>query len=154
MTPSKGGYDEASFWRFDQCCGTPKLVVEVPVQRLFSMFPDGWPGRGLLLLRLVSGILLINHGVTELLGGPQWPVIIRLFLETAAGMLFLVGLWTPMTGVLVVIVELWSILSRTGDLRNCVALATFGAALAMLGPGVRSIDARLFGRKRIDIRER
>jgi hypothetical protein len=31
-----------------------------PVQRLFSMFPNSWPGAGLLLLRLVSGGLLIN----------------------------------------------------------------------------------------------
>jgi putative oxidoreductase len=129
------------------------LVVEVSVQRLFSMFPNGWPGRGLLLLRIVSGILLINDGITELLGGPQWLGIMRPFLETAAGLLFLLGLWTPVTGVLVVVVEFWPMLSRTGDLRNCVVLATFGAALAMLGPGVRSIDAHLFGRKRIDIRE-
>lgn len=153
MTPSKEGYAEASFWRFDQPCGTLNLVVEVSVQRLYSMFPNGWPGRGLLLLRLISGILLINDGITELMGGPQWLSIIRASLETAAGLLFLLGLWTPMTGVLVAVFELWSILSRTGDLRNCVALAAFGAALAMLGPGVRSIDARLFGRKRIDIRE-
>jgi putative oxidoreductase len=117
------------------------------------MFPNGWPGRGLLLLRLVSGILLINDGVSGLLEGPSWPGIIRLFLEIATGILLLVGLWTPMAGVLVIVVELWSMLSRTGDLRNCIVLATFGAALAVLGPGVRSIDARLFGRKRIDIRE-
>ncbi len=123
------------------------------MQRLFSMFPNGWPGRGLLLLRLVSGILLINDGVSGLLEGPSWPGIIRLFLEIATGILLLVGLWTPMAGVLVIVVELWSMLSRTGDLRNCIVLATFGAALAVLGPGVRSIDARLFGRKRIDIRE-
>jgi len=153
VTPSKGGYGKALFGRFEWRWRTPKLVVEVSVQRLFSMFPNGWPGRGLLLLRLVSGILLINDGVTELMRGPQWPGVIPPLLETAAGILFIVGLWTPMAGVLVVIVESWSIFSRTGDLRNCVALATFGAALAMLGPGVRSIDARLFGRKRIDIRE-
>ena len=153
MTPSKGGYGKALFGRFEWRWRTPKLVVEVSVQRLFSMFPNGWPGRGLLLLRLVSGILLINDGVTELMRGPQWPGVIPQFLETAAGILLIVGLWTPMAGVLVAIVESWSIFSRTGDLRNCVALATFGAALSMLGPGVRSIDARLFGRKRIDIRE-
>jgi putative oxidoreductase len=124
------------------------------VQRLFSMFPDGWPGRGLLLLRLVAGIFLISDGVTELMGVPQLSGIVRPFLETAAGMLFVAGLWTPMTGALVVIVELWSIASRTGEFRNCVVLATFGVALAMLSPGVRSIDARLFGRKRIVVRER
>jgi len=32
-------------------------------------------------------------------------------------------------------------------------LAALGAALAMVGPGAWSIDARLFGRKRIDIRK-
>ena len=121
------------------------------MQRLFPMFPNGWPGRGLLLLRLVAAIFLINDGVIELLGASQWPGIVRPVLETAAGMLFVAGLWTPMTGVLVVIVELWSIVSRTGEVRNCIVLATLGAALAMLGPGVQSIDARLFGRKRIDI---
>jgi len=123
------------------------------VQRLFPMFPDGWPGRGLLLLRLVAGIFLINDGVTELMAIPQWPGIVRPLLESAGGMLFVAGLWTPITGTLVVIVELWSVASRSGELRNSVVLATFGAALAMLGPGVRSIDARLFGRKRIDVRE-
>jgi putative oxidoreductase len=124
------------------------------VQRLFSMFPDGWPGRGLLLLRLVAGILLINDGVTELLGGSQWPTMVRTLSETAAGMLFVAGLWTPIAGALAVIVELWSMASRTGEIRNSVALATFGAVLAILGPGVWSVDARLFGRKRIDVRER
>src|SRR5215472_16786301 len=132
--------------------GTPKLVVEVTVQRLFSIFPDGWPVRGLLLLRLVAGIILISDGVTELLGPPRWPAIARPLLETSAGMLFDAGLWTPMTGALVVVVELWCIASRAGEVRNCVALAAFGAALAMLGPGVRSLDARLFERKRINLR--
>jgi putative oxidoreductase len=127
------------------------LVVEAWVQRLFSIFPDGWPGRGLLLLRLVAGTFLISDGVTELLSSPLWPGIVRPLLETAAGMLLVAGLWTPMTGALVVIVEVWSIASRTGEVRNCVALATFGAALAMLGPGILSIDARRFGRKRIDV---
>src|SRR5215472_2934233 len=92
--------------------GTPKLVVEVTVQRLFSIFPDGWPGRGLLLLRSVAGIFLISDGVTEMLGPSQWPGIVRPLLEIAAGTLFVAGLWTPMTGALVVIAELWCIASR------------------------------------------
>jgi putative oxidoreductase len=124
------------------------------VQRLFSMFPNGWPGRGLLLLRLVAGAFLISDGVAELLRAPQLPGIVRPLLETAAGVLFVAGLWTPLAGALVVVVELWAIAARTGEVRNSVVMATFGAALAMLGPGIRSVDARLFGRKRIDVRER
>ena len=118
------------------------------------MFPSGWPGRGLLLLRLVVGIFLINDGITELLGAAQWTGMVRPFVEVTAGILSLAGLWTPLAGTLVVIVELWSIASRAGVMRNCVLLAVLGAALAMLGPGVWSIDARLFGRRRIDVRER
>ena len=151
MTPSNWGYGEASIWRFEQRTSTPKLVVEVSVQRLFSIFPDGWPGRGLLLLRLVAGIFLINDGVAKLLGMPGGPAIVLPLLGIVAGVLLVAGLWTPVTGVSIVIVELWCMASRIGEVRYCVLLATLGAALAMLGPGVRSVDAHLFGRKRIDV---
>ncbi len=115
------------------------------------MFPNGWPGWGLLLLRLVAGILLIHDGLSYLLGVPLWGGIILQSIAVVAGLLLLVGFWTPMAGVLVVIVELWTAVSRPDSLRSCVTLASLGAALLMLGPGVRSIDARLFGRKRIDL---
>ncbi len=59
-----------------------------------------------------------------------------------------------MAAVLVVIVELWTAVSRADNLRSCAILASLGAALLMLGPGVRSVDARLFGRKRIEFRDR
>jgi putative oxidoreductase len=118
------------------------------------MFPNGWPGRALLLLRLVTGILLIHDGVRELLGAIQWRGIISQSVAIAAGALLICGLWTPVAGVVVVIVELWMALSREGTLRDHIVLASLGAALAMLGPGLKSIDARLFGRKRIDLCDR
>jgi putative oxidoreductase len=130
------------------------LSLRASVQRLFSIFPNGWPGRGLLLLRLVAGALLVNDGIAELLGVVQWPGVARALLEIAAGLLLATGLWTPITGVLIVMIELWCIASKAGEVRNAVVLATCGAALAMLGPGAQSIDARLFGRRRIDLRER
>jgi len=118
------------------------------------MFPNGWPGRGLLLLRLVAGILLVQPGIAALLARPRWDEVILQSIGAGVGVLLLVGLWTPMAGILVVIVELGKILFRDGSLGNCLVLASLGAALAMLGPGVHSVDARLFGRKRIDIRDR
>jgi hypothetical protein len=118
------------------------------------MFPNGWPGRALLLLRLVGGIILIGHGIMVLLAQNGLDVIAQQSLAITAGLFLIIGLWTPITGLVIVIVEVWSGFSGVEHLHSAVLLGTLGAALAMLGPGVRSIDARLFGRKRIDIPDR
>ena len=67
-----------------------------------------------------------------------------------SGILLVVGLWTPIAGSVVTLIELWNILSQAGDPSIPILLGTFGAALALLGPGAWSVDARLFGWKRID----
>lgn len=68
-------------------------------------------------------------------------------------MFVLLGLWTPIVGTLVSLIEVWVILSRTVDPSIPVILATLSATLAMIGPGAWSIDARLFGRKHIETTE-
>jgi hypothetical protein len=44
-------------------------------------------------------------------------------------------------------------LSHSGDPWIAIIQAVLGAVLAMVGPGAWSIDARLFGRKRINLPE-
>ena len=117
------------------------------------MFPGGWPGRGLLLLRLLAGALLIYDGAFALLGEPHWEEIILQSILILAGIMLLLGFRTPIAGIVVAIVEL-GIAHSTGALRHSLVLASLGAALAMLGPGVASFDAQRFGRKRIAIRDR
>jgi hypothetical protein len=51
----------------------------------------------------------------------------------------------------IAVLEICNSFLNTGHLRSVMLLAGLGLALAMLGPGVSSLDARLFGRKRIDI---
>jgi uncharacterized membrane protein YphA (DoxX/SURF4 family) len=73
-------------------------------------------------------------------------------LAAGAGMLLLAGLWTPISGAVLALVELWIGLSPGGDPWVPIVLGSLGAALALIGPGAWSLDARFFGRRRIDIR--
>jgi uncharacterized membrane protein YphA (DoxX/SURF4 family) len=74
-------------------------------------------------------------------------------IAVVAGIFLLVGLWTPVVGILVAIVEVWIVFVAAGDPSVPLMLATIGAALAMVGPGAWSVDARLFGRKHIEGRQ-
>ena len=115
------------------------------------MFPYGWPGRGLLLLRLVVVLILIHDGIGALMGGPQVESIALQVVAAIAAVFLLAGLWTPIAGWIVTLSQLWIILTGADDPRSTILLATLGTALAFLGPGALSVDARLFGRKRLDI---
>ena len=124
------------------------------MQRLFSTFPEGWPGTGLLFLRTVVAIPLVRYGIAGLLtNAPPALVILQLGAAVTAALL-LVGLWTPVAGVLMAVTETCLAFSYSSDPWTHILLAALGAALAMLGPGAWSVDARLFGRKRIQIPQR
>ena len=118
------------------------------MQRLFSTFADGWPGLGLLLQRMLTAALLIHDLIAHLKQPTQFEPTVSHFIAAVMGILLAAGLWTPVVGTLVAIVELWIIFSHGGPLPS-VVLATLGASLAMIGPGAWSLDARLFGRKHI-----
>jgi putative oxidoreductase len=117
------------------------------------MFPNGSPGLALLLLRVAAGILLIHDAVVALQLRPDLQMIILRSVALGAGTLLFLGLWTPVAGVLIALLEVCSLFVGAGDGRSSILLAAMGAALAALGPGASSIDARLFGRERLNIRE-
>jgi len=121
------------------------------VQRLFSTFPGGLPGAGLLVLRAAASIPLIHAGL--LTAASPSPVILVLVTGGAA-ILLLIGLWTPLAGALIAVAELGLAVLHPAEPWMYVHFAAMGAALAMLGPGGCSLDARLFGRKQIQIPQR
>ena len=93
-----------------------------------------------------------------MLAAPPLTTLVLQIIGAGAGILLLVGLWTPVAGTLAAIVQLWIAyslyFSHSGDPWIPIIQAVLGAILAMVGPGAWSIDARLFGRKRFDLPER
>ena len=119
------------------------------MRRLYSTFAGGRPAVGLLLMRLVVGAVVLWQAGPRLWSGQPLQTVVAGTLALAA-LLLMAGLWTPVAGAVIAVVAISDIL-RTGELLNGRLLAaTIGIALTMLGPGRWSIDAWLFGWKRID----
>jgi len=131
---------------------SPTIGLGFALQRLFSTFPDGWPGFGLLLLRLGLGLRVIYIGTVSVSGKPSEPITLQGLIAVAGGIILIAGLWTPIIGTLLALDELWIALSlylsHQADIVIPIFLAALSASMAMLGPGAWSIDARLFGRRR------
>ena len=129
-------------------------IASVAVRRLYSTFAQGPPGIGLLLVRLVAGITAIVIGVGPLRSAPGLATALFCAFCTGLGSLLIIGLWTPVIGTLLALNALWHALAYPGDRWYYVVVGILGAALALLGPGMWSIDARLFGWKRLEITDR
>jgi uncharacterized membrane protein YphA (DoxX/SURF4 family) len=107
------------------------------------------------MMRLVCGTAFIARAIATMNSAPTTVVAaVAAALAIVAGLLLLAGLWTPIAGTLVAAIGIWLACTEAGDPLASVLLATIGAALALVGPGAWSIDARLFGWKRIAFRER
>jgi uncharacterized membrane protein YphA (DoxX/SURF4 family) len=124
------------------------------VRRLFSTFAHGWPGVGLLVMRAAVGATVIVVAITSWLPGLSFGLTIRHVIAITGGSFLILGLWTPVAGSIVAIIQLWAIFSQPGDAWTRILVAALAAGLAMVGPGAWSIDARLFGWKRLNFRDR
>jgi uncharacterized membrane protein YphA (DoxX/SURF4 family) len=128
---------------------------------LFSAFPRGGPGAGLLILRLSAGVLMVTQGGIYLanFGALTMGGLGIGLLEVASGGALLVGFLTPLAASIVGFATLGLALgwlpAPPSNLFDSKVAVMFGVAVAaavgFLGPGAYSIDARLFGRREIVI---
>jgi uncharacterized membrane protein YphA (DoxX/SURF4 family) len=131
------------------------------LQRAFSGFPTGYPGLALLLLRLVVGgaaslqawlLITANHGAVN-------SSVVVALLAFVTGLALIVGFMTPIASVLLsaggLLLMVDSsvpghlLLFESGMAR--LEFIVMAAALISLGPGALSLDARLYGRREIEV---
>jgi hypothetical protein len=84
------------------------------VQRLFSSFADGWPGAGLLLLRVLAGSGLLYDGIVSARFAFDTAQMVAPVLAAAFGAMLVVGLFTPFAGIMTAAVEVWIAFSHPG----------------------------------------
>jgi hypothetical protein len=117
------------------------------MQKLFSMFPRGAPGSALLLLRLFAGAVSISHAVAA--GSARNEVLVWVLVVCALALV--AGFITPIAAVLVALIEAIGLHADSMQMAlHSFAPIVISVALALLGPGAYSIDARLFGRRLMD----
>jgi putative oxidoreductase len=103
--------------------------------------------------RLLVGAGLLYFAVGCLSTNPVCRSAILQGIGAAAGVLLVAGLWTPIVGGLTAFVEAWIAVSDSGNAVIPIGLAVLALTLAMIGPGAWSVDAKLYGRKRIALSE-
>ena len=121
------------------------------MQKLFSAFPGGWPGLGLLLLRALVGVTLIAQ-ILSYIGSTKLSVfsLVVTALVLIIASCLLVGFMTPIAAMVLGVGAIALAASQTFEtnqtLLNVIVLTI---AIVLLGPGAFSIDARMFGRREI-----
>jgi uncharacterized membrane protein YphA (DoxX/SURF4 family) len=132
------------------------------LQKLFSTFPEGWPGLGLVLMRLTVGLSAIVQGIGTFVDSAAQLLSCAIgSLEILVGAALLIGFVTPITGAcaslgnLAIAVSWFQTSSEKTHDKTVVALylVVISIAITLLGPGAFSLDARLFGRREIIIPE-
>lgn len=119
------------------------------MQRLFSAFAEGWPGAGLLLQRVLTSAILLYCAVMHLLAPGKFAPSFPYLIAGIAALFLLLGLWTPLSGITIAIVGVWVFFACSGHSLTAIIVAVLGASVAMIGPGMWSIDAKLYGRKHL-----
>ena len=128
---------------------------------MFSTYPDGTPGAGLLLLRAAGGAVFVIQSAAYLADKRELGLLVLIVIPliSVVGLLLLVGFLTRFAALVAAMmgagcVFSWQPESTVGPLGvpMTAALAVIiMIAVSCLGPGAFSIDGRLFGRREIII---
>jgi uncharacterized membrane protein YphA (DoxX/SURF4 family) len=101
-------------------------------------------------LRVAVGMPAVVSAVSTWTSAPVAESVLIHGTALCCGSLLLLGLWTPLASFALALAEVSPVLFGRLDFMH-LAAALVPLSLAALGPGAWSIDARLYGRKRIRV---
>ena len=116
------------------------------MRRFISGFPNALPSVGILILRLGNGLYCLVHCCVLCGVAPSFDGALQL-ASIGAGCFILLGFATRIAAGIGVLVSLGTI----APLETHILIATTYLSLMLLGPGAWSVDARLYGRRRVDL---
>jgi uncharacterized membrane protein YphA (DoxX/SURF4 family) len=116
------------------------------MQRLYSMFPQGGPGLGLLLLRIATAAMFalnVTHRFNFTSPALYWAVVSLIVVISFS---LCLGFLTPILAVIAGVTAVANLFlaDQPGNVVYVLRILT-SAALFFLGPGAYSVDAKLFG---------
>jgi uncharacterized membrane protein YphA (DoxX/SURF4 family) len=114
------------------------------MQRLFGTFPNRGAGLALVVLRLAVAAVLVTRG--WLCPAPEAALLLA--LSTIAAFLIVLGLFTPIVAGSAALLSLGTLWFSSQPSMNALLIAIL-VAIALLGAGAYSVDARLYGRRRV-----
>jgi uncharacterized membrane protein YphA (DoxX/SURF4 family) len=135
-----------------------RFTEGISLQRTFSSFPSRLPGVALLAQRATLGALTTVHFGAALSHAPLGAALMCV-LMMASGLLLVAGFLTPIAsavsflsmGALVVTHRAGASAIGLGSPLAEVEFLVIAGSLVFLGPGAYSVDARMFGRRRVSI---
>jgi putative oxidoreductase len=102
-----------------------------------------------LLQRVLTSTILLYCGASHVVETARLVPSVPYLIAAVAGVFLLIGLWTPVAGITIATVEVWISLAWSGNSLMAIVLGGLGATVAMIGPGLWSVDAKLYGRKHL-----
>jgi uncharacterized membrane protein YphA (DoxX/SURF4 family) len=125
------------------------------MKRLYSSFPNGNAALGLVLLRVLTTGAVAEQSRRVLAGlfvspesGSGTASEIAAASALVAGILMILGLWTSIAAGVLMILGIAAASFGVQPLHS-LFLAWLSFAIALVGPGAFSLDARIFGWRQI-----
>jgi hypothetical protein len=124
------------------------------MDRLYSRFPGGSVGFGLLLLRLIVASWFFETGIPMFGASPVASCFALMLMSTA--LLLVAGVGTSANASVGAVCSILLLLlgKRPDQWFPVLALAALSSSLVLLGPGGYSLDARLSGWRTIKLSSR